>query len=235
MARYTESGLRGLVRQLLMEASGVEVSAEIKNSAIGSHTLLSIYATDAEGNAVGNDLLTGGEKGVDIPPGKILTVNFTPEDDSEAFTFNFIPFMGTGVTKNYDRTNFNRKFDITAPKTIEIEEGYDNAADEGDNVEMTTEEIAVLARGAGEIYEIVEDPTDPEFAYAVYYTVAPTRAVIIRAPEEDYKGDNIVSSKGQEISPRRYGGSFRKVAQALMDKMKEAHPAVDAAPAADTE
>jgi len=230
MARYTESGLRGLVRQLLMEAAGVEATVTITNSTRSTVQVTSISAESDEDDNLYDDvdgaLLT-------IGAGEEKTVSFTPVADGDAFRV-FLERPTAGVTPGYSRAEiilpFTLKPDNTASVTVSPLKGTDEEGD--DDAEMTTDEIDVLARGAGEIYEVVEDPTDPEFAYAVYYTVTPTRAVIIRAPVEDYKGDNIVSSKGQEISPRRYGGSFRKVAQALVDKMKEAYPAVEAPAAA---
>lgn len=239
MARYTESGLRQLVRQLLMEAKGAKASVTITNSmrspvevtGIYSAKVTSIFAASDEDENLYDDvdgaLLT-------IGAGETKSVSFTPVADGDAFKV-FLERPTAGVTPGYSRAAiilpFTLKADHTAAVTVTSPESTD---EEGDKGEMSSAVIDVLAHQAGEQYEVVEDPTDPEFAYAVYYTVTPTRAVIIRAPVEDYKGDNIVSSKGQEISPRRYGGSFRKVAQALVDKMKEAHPAVEAPAAAAT-
>lgn len=231
MARYTESGLRGLVRQLLMEVKDVTATVTIKNSMRSTVEVAGIFAVSDTETA--SDLRGDVIEPQQIEAGKSLAVAFTPTDDSSDFMVAIARPGGTGATPNYGRQDAVYDFTIDSSNKAAVAAGsFSDAGDKGDDAEMTTNEIDVLARGAGEIYEIVEDPTDPEFAYAVYYTVAPTRAVIIRAPEGDYKGDNIVSSKGQEISPRRYGGSFRKVAQALMDKMKETYPAVEAAPAA---
>jgi len=73
----------------------------------------------------------------------------------------------------------------------------------------------------------MDDPTDAEFKYAVFFVKTPTRAVVIQAPTADYKGDKIVSSMGQEISPRRYGGSFKKIADAFTENMATAGPVGD--------
>jgi hypothetical protein len=217
-----------------MEATGVEATVTITNSMRSTVEVAGIFA--ASDTETANDLRGDVTDPQQIKAGESLAVTFTPTGDSNDFMVAIARPGGTGATPNYGRQDAVYDFTIDTSNSATVTAGsFSNADDEGDDAEMKPDEIAVLARGAGEQYEVVEDPTDPEFAYAVYYTVAPTRAVIIRAPEADYKGDNIVSSKGQEISPRRYGGSFRKVAQALMDKMKEAHPAVDAAPAADTE
>lgn len=229
MGRYTESGLRSLVRQLLIEAKDTKATVTIKNDMKSTVQVDGVYAASDADN---ENNLCDFDAPPEIAPGASLALDFTPTDDSAAFKVAIARPGGTGVTPNYGRVTGDFSFTISDNAGSVKVDSFGSAADEGDDVQMIDTEIAALARQAGEQYEIVEDPTDPEFVYAVYYTVAPTRAVVVRAPEEDYKGENIVSSKGQEISPRRYGGSFRKVAQALMDKMKEAHPAVEAAPAA---
>ena len=89
------------------------------------------------------------------------------------------------------------------------------------------QEVILELLQPGEKYLTIEDPTDPEFQYAVFYKLVPTRAVVVLAPTEDYKGKKIVSSKGQEISPRRYGGSFKKIADAFIEEMKDNGPLGD--------
>jgi hypothetical protein len=88
---------------------------------------------------------------------------------------------------------------------------------------MSEEQIAALAK-PGEMHKVVDDPTDPDFSYAVFYVASPTRAVVVRAPEGDRKGKNIVSSKGQEISLRRYGSSFQKIGAELKKQLEVEFP-----------
>ncbi len=227
MARYTESGLRHLVRQLLMEAANTQATVTVKNNMKTPIEIDGIYsAQDADQE---NDLSADFDEPRIVTAGQELAVNFTPTDNSSDFVVAIMRATGSGATPDYVRQGANFTFSLgNDGKGAVAVDTFLDAADEGDDKEMDPNDIKALARQAGEQFEIVEDPTDPEFVYAVYYTVTPTRAVVIRAPEEDYKGDKVVSSKGQEISPRRYGGSFRKVAQALVDKMKETHPAVEA-------
>jgi hypothetical protein len=207
-----------------MEAANTSVTAKIKNTEATSMNLVSIFAVGANGEYTGDNLIADD---VVLPSGKETSVEFTPVDDSTKFVFGFSPFQGTGVTADYERKSFEETKDLPQNNIIsfDVNSSWSGGGDDGDEDEI---DPSTLARQAGEKYETVVDPTDPEFVYAVYYTITPTRAVVIRAPEEDYKGDKVVSSKRQEISPRRYGGSFRKVAQALVDKMKVDHPAVEA-------
>jgi len=211
----TEASLRRIVRRIMSEAKDTEETVTVTNSTKTKITVSEVYTQ--VGGKFATNLITAS---VDIEPGANADVKFTPTTADTAFIVYADRFQGTGVTKGYRRRQYARLF--TSGEKITFVEPVSNA--DVDSVYSDTEQMDDVAIDAllqpGEEYEIIEDPTDPEFSYAVIYVKTPTRAVVVRAPAEDYKGDKIVSSKGQEISPRRYGGSFRKIADAFVEMKK---------------
>ena len=203
----TEASLRRIVRRIISEAKDVEETVQVTNSSKTKITVVEVYTQADKGFA--NNLI---KASVEIEAGAKADVKFTPTTADTAFVVYADRFQGTGVTKGYSRHQFGSTFN--SGESVKFSES--TYSDDSSDAEVMDQEVILELLQPGEKYLTIEDPTDPEFKYAVVYKPMPTRAIVVRAPSADYKGDKIVSSKGQEISPRRYGGSFKKIADAFI-------------------
>ena len=207
----TEASLRRIVRRIISEAAGTEEKVNVTNSTKTKITVDFVCRKKDLPNA--KNLI---KDPVEIEAGASADVAFTPTTDDTEFAVYATRFQGTGVTKGYSRDTlfdfFNSGVAVTFGSLTDSDDSSDSEPMEEGGIEALLQ--------PGEKYEIINDPTDPEFQYAVVYKLMPTRAIVVSAPEADRKGGKIVSSKGQEISPRRYGGSFKKIADAFIEKMK---------------
>jgi hypothetical protein len=212
----TEASLRRIVRRIISEVKNTQENVAITNSMRTTITVVGVYA-DTDTVKAANLLPAP----VEIAAADAEFVAFTPTTDDTAFKIIATRYQGSGVTPGYSRGQLSVAYTIgdgTAKFDV-LSTGAAPGSNYIDDTEMATTAIDDLVK-PGEEYEIMDDPTDADFKYAVFYVKTPTRAVVIRAPTADYKGKKIVSSMGEEISPRRYGGSFKKIADAFVEKMK---------------
>jgi hypothetical protein len=220
----TEASLRRIVRRIISEAKGTAETVTVTNSMRTAITVVGVYADTDTVKA--ENLLP---EPVEIAAAATGSVAFTPTTDGTEFKIIATRFQGSGVTPGYSRGQLSVDYTLSSTGntgTAEFDVASTGAAPGSnyiDDTEMAAADIDELVK-PGEEYEIMDDPTDAEFKYAVFFVKTPTRAVVIQAPTADYKGKKIVSSMGEEISPRRYGGSFRKIADAFVEKMKTPKP-----------
>lgn len=223
----TEASLRRIVRRIISEVKDTAETVEVTNNMRTPITVVGVYAGTDTAKAVNLLLESVALAAADVSPGLgTKPVTFTPTTGDTEFKIIATRYQGSGVTRGYSRGQLSvdytiggrtAEFNVSSTGSVEGTTDAPNPDYDDDNGEMSDDDIKALAK-TGESFETMDDPTDAEFKYALFYVKTPTRAVVIRAPSEDYKGKKIVSSMGQEISPRRYGGSFKKIVAAFIAK-----------------
>lgn len=234
--RVTEGSIRTIIRRILLEQAGADVTISVKNTGATSMDVIGIYSSadvDADGPVSGAKNMMPGTP-VRMKGGQAADITYTPDAAVTEYAVVSVTPGPSGATKGYERdTNFSTAIFASGATSVDLAppaRGTAAAGEEGDQDEMDQAAMDALPREAGEHMKVVEDPTDPEFSYAVFYKWVPTRAVVVKAPVEDRRGGRAVSSRGKEISMRRFSGSFQKVAAELIRMSEEEAPEVMEAP-----
>ena len=238
--RITEGGLRNIIRQILIEqddktpvAAPDTATIRLTNTGDRGCFLAGVYFegdTDQQDN-----LLTAGA-GVLIKQGASFLATYRTVTDRFAgkklTTYRaVVESKPSGATSKYERQSVQGMviFSSSATETVVMlptRATEPSDGEDGDANSFTAAEIAALPREAGEFLEEMEDPTDPEFSYAIFYKKVPTRVVVTRAPLGDTKGGKAVQTSGRELNAQKYTAGFKAISGAFNSEMSELAPAV---------
>lgn len=243
--KVSENNIRSLVRRILLEADGDPTAAAataepellsviVANKDINdnpgdrSFFIAGIYASDDADRA--DNLLDGNDINKRVTPGdnKVVTYRKPAADKVKVVVVS----KPSGVTKGYERGAIEGTAEIMTggPSfrvTLPARATSPSEGEESDAEAMTQGEIDALPRAAGEFVEVMEDPTDPEFTYAVFYKKVPTRAVVVKAPLGDTKGGRAVQSRGRELNMKSYAGAFRTIGGAFVAQAEQEAPKIE--------
>jgi len=241
--RITESGIRNIVRQILLEqeadpdlaaaqarmaklpadappGAGKTALLRVKNVGKIAIRVFSVTPAGASYEDIFKILNIMQSEPIDIGSGKEADISYImPSDESQELEVTYGRWQGTGVTQGYRRDLLYDKFSPGFTGTLYLYSPMGSGSTADDAAAMTPQQIASLPRKKNELVTVVEDPTDPEFEYAVIYTISPSRAIVTRASSYDTKKGKTVVSVGAQIGPKRYGSSFQKVVDALQKKL----------------